>query len=51
MITVYDSKVLQAGCISGPDSYCMDNRLRNRPEQIVSVITENGLDWIYDVKF
>ena len=51
MITVYDSKVLQAGCISGPDSYCMDNRLRNRPEQIVSVITENGLDCIYDVKF
>ena len=51
MITVYDSKVLQAGCMSGPDSYCMDNRLRNRPEQIVSVITENGLDCIYDVKF
>ena len=26
MMTVYDSKVLQAGCLSGSDSYCMDNR-------------------------
>jgi len=51
MITVYDSKVLQAGCLSGADSYCMNNRLRNRPEQLVAVITENGLDCIYDVKF
>lgn len=51
MMTVYDSKVLQAGCLSGADSYCMDNRLRNRPEQIVAVITENGLDCLYDVKF
>lgn len=51
MMTVYDSKVLQAGSLSGSDSYCMDNRLRNRPEQIVAVITNNGLDCIYDVKF
>lgn len=51
MITVYDSKVLQAGCLSGSDSYCMDNRLRNRPEQIIAVITNKGLDCLYDVKF
>lgn len=51
MMTVYDSKVLQAGCLSGSDSYCMNNRLRNRPEQIIAVITDNGLDCIYDVKF
>ena len=51
MMTVYDSKVLQAGCISGADSYCMDNRLRNKPEQLVAVITDNGLDCLYDVKF
>lgn len=51
MMTVYDSKVLQAGCLSGADSYCMDNRLRNRPEQIVAIINEKGLDCIYDVKF
>lgn len=51
MMTVYDSKVLQAGCLSGPDSYCMDSRLRNRPEQVVAVINNDGLDCIYDVKF
>lgn len=51
MLTVYDSKVLQAGCISGADSYCMDNRLRNKPEQIIAVINNNGLDCLYDVKF
>lgn len=51
MMTAYDSKVLQAGCLSGSDSYCMENRLRNRPEQIVAVINDNGLDCLYDVKF
>ena len=52
MITSYDTKVIQAGCLSGGgDEYCMDKRLRNRAEQIVSVITDDGLDCIYDVKF
>ena len=51
MTTVYDSKVLQAGCLSGSDTYCMDRRLRNRPEQIVAVINNSGLDCLYDVKF
>lgn len=51
MMTSYDTKVIQAGCFSGgADEYCMDKRLRNRPEQIISVITDNGLDCIYDVK-
>lgn len=51
MITVYDSKVIQAGCLSGSDSYCMDNRLKNKPEQIIAVINNKGLDCFYDVKF
>ena len=51
MSTVYDSKVIQAGCLSGPDNYCMDHRLRNRPEQIVAVINNKGLDCLYDIKF
>ena len=51
MTTVYDSKVLQAGCLSGSDSYCMDKRLKNKPEQLLCVITDKGLDCIYDVKF
>ena len=52
MLTSYDTKVIQAGCLSGgADEYCMDKRLRNKAEQIISVITENGLDCLYDVKF
>ena len=52
MITSYDTKVLQAGCLSGGgDEYCLDKRLRNRAEQIISVITQEGLDCIYDIKF
>lgn len=48
-MTAYDTKVIQSGCISGSDSYCMDNRLRSKPEQAVSVIGDNGLECVYDV--
>lgn len=48
-MTVYDTKVIQSGCISGSDSYCMDNRLRSKPEQAVSVIGDDGLECVYDV--
>lgn len=47
--SVYDTKVIQSGCISGSDSYCMDNRLRNKPEQAVSVVSDAGLDCVYNV--
>lgn len=49
MRTVYDSKVIESGCISGPDAYCMDHRLRNKPEQMVLVISNDGLECMYDV--
>lgn len=50
--TDYDVKVIQSGCLSGGDQYCVDKRLRNRPEQVVCVISESeGLDCIYDIKF
>ena len=50
--TVYDSKVIQAGCLSGSgDNYTKDSKLKNRPEQIIAVINNNGLDCLYDVKF
>ena len=52
MLTSYDVKVIQAGCLSGGgDEYCLDKRLKNKAEQIISVITDKGLDCIYDVKF
>lgn len=50
MKTVYDSKVVESGCVSGPDNYCMDHRLRNKPEQMVLVVSDNGLECLYDVK-
>lgn len=48
--TVYDTKVIESGCMSGSDQHCIDNRMCNKPEQTISVITEEGLDCIYDVK-
>ena len=49
MRTVYDSKVIESGSLSGPDNYCMDKRLRNKPEQTVLVVSDSGLDCLYDV--
>ena len=52
MITDGDVKVIQSGCPSGSDEYAIDKRLRNRPEQVVCIISETeGLDCVYDVKF
>lgn len=53
MTTFYDTKCIQAGSLmGGGDGYCLDHMLKNKPEQIVSVISdENGLECNYDVKF
>jgi len=50
LTTVYDAKVIQSGCVSGSDNYCLDRRLKNRPEQTVSVVDADGLVCVYDVK-
>lgn len=50
LTTVYDTKVIQSGCVSGSDNYCLDKRLKNRPEQTVSVINDDGLVCLYDIK-
>ena len=49
MRTVYDTKVIESGCVSGADNYCMDHRLVNKPEQMVAVVKDSGVDCIYDV--
>ena len=51
MHTEYDTKVITSGCLSGSDNFCMDKRLRNRPEQAIAVFGNDGLDCVYDVKF
>lgn len=50
MRTVYDTKVIESGCVSGADNYCMDQRLQNRPEQMVVVVDQSGVQCLYDVK-
>ena len=49
MTTVYDTKVIESGCISGPDNFCMDHRLRNKPEQSIVIVDERGVDCVYNV--
>lgn len=48
--TIFDVKVIESGCVSGSDNYAIDHRLKNKPEQTVSVITNDGLDCIYDIQ-
>lgn len=50
METVYDTKVIQSGCVSGSDNYATSIRKTNRPEQTVSVIGDNGLVCLYDIQ-
>lgn len=50
LTTVYDTKVIESGCVSGTDQYAMSIRKANRPEQTVSVIGDNGLICLYDIQ-
>ena len=50
LTTVYDTKVYESGCIDGPDNYCMDKRLKNKPEQTVLLVNDAGLECAYDIK-
>lgn len=48
--TVYDTKVIQSGCVSGSDKYALSIRKTNKAEQTISIIDENGLVCVYDIK-
>lgn len=49
MKTVYDTKVIQSGCVSGSDEYAVDIRKTNKAEQTVSVVGNDGLICLYDI--
>lgn len=49
--TVYTTKVIESGTLSGTDNYALDLRLHGNPSQTISVITKDGLDCLYDVTF
>lgn len=51
MSTVYTTKVVESGTFAGTDNYALDLRLHSKPSQTISVITENGLDCLYNVEF
>lgn len=52
MKTSYDVKILQAGSFAGGgDEFVMDKMLRGKPEQIISVVNNDGIDCNYDVRF
>jgi len=50
MTTVYNTKVIESGCVSGSDSFAVSIRKTNKPEQTVSVVDENGLVCLYDIQ-
>lgn len=50
MRTVYNTKVIESGCVSGADNYAIDHRLFTPPEQTVSVIDHKGLSCLYDIQ-
>ena len=50
LTTVYDTKVIESGCVSGSDDWIVSNRKANKPEQTVSVIDTNGLKCLYDIQ-
>lgn len=50
LTTIYNTKVIESGCMSGVDNYALDLRLCTSPEQTVSVIDKNGLVCLYDIQ-
>ncbi len=50
LTTVYDTKVIESGCVSGSDQFAVSIRKTNKPEQTVSVIGKNGLICLYDIQ-
>lgn len=51
LTTVYNTKVIESGTLSGTDNYALDLRLHSKPSQTISVITESGLECLYNVEF
>ena len=48
--TVYNTKIIESGCVSGADNYALDLRLCTSPEQTVSVVDKDGLVCLYDIQ-
>ena len=42
-------KVVEGGSCSGIDNFCIANRIKGEPEQIILVVDNDGIDCLYDV--
>lgn len=51
LLTEYNTKVIEAGCMQGTDGHAIDHRYNNRPEQIVMVMNNKGRACYYDIQF
>ena len=51
LTTVYNTKVIESVTIAGTDKYALNLILHIKPSQTISVITNDGFDCLYDVKF
>ena len=47
--TVQGIKTIMAGSFLGMDEYCVSKRIFGEPEQLVCVVTEDGVECSYDV--
>ena len=47
--SVQGIKTIMAGSFLGMDEYCVTKRIYGAPEQLVCVVTENGVECAYDV--
>ena len=50
LTTVYNTKIIESGSVSGVDNYALNLRVNTAPEQTVSVVGEGGLICLYDVQ-
>jgi len=51
LTTVDGVKVIESGCVDGSDTYAIEKRLLNSPEQTVTVVTKNHrIKALYDIQ-
>ncbi len=50
MHTVDGVKIVESGCVSGTDNYCIDHRLIGNPEQTILICSEEGIECYYDIQ-
>ena len=51
LTTVFNTKIVESGCVSGNDNFCINKRLAGTPEQCVIITNkEKVIDCLYDIQ-